>query len=175
MKKQFVAAVAVVLFICGARLIPHLANFSPMICVALFAGSLFDKRVAYPVVLLGMLVSDLLLAYVWHYPVLGSWSLFTYTGLMAIVFAGSQLTNLQNKFTTGLVAVLGSNLGFWVWTNLGVWAFSGMYGLHVAGLTACFAAAIPFLQHSMMSAVAWYLIFVAGLRLASINKYAVQL
>ncbi len=173
MNKQLLGVLGMLLFICGARLIPHVANFSPMICVALFAGRFLDKRLAYAVVIVGMLLSDVLLAQFFHYPVFGSWSLFTYSGLVAILFAGTQLNTIETKFTLGLLAVMGSNIGFWLWTNLGVWLFSGMYGLHVGGFTACYMAAIPFLQHSTISALAWFMIFVAGIK--SVSLYRLRL
>lgn len=164
MKKWLVMVCLTLLFVCSARLIPHVANFSPMICVALFAGALFDRRVAYVTVALGMLISDVLLAMVWHYPVFGSWSLFTYTGLMAITFVGTKLKNSHHSVMLSLLAALGSNLGFWIWTNFGVFVFSGMYGHGLSGLAECYAAAIPFLQHSTLSALSWIVIFIAALR-----------
>jgi len=162
MKKSVATIVGLIIFICVCRVIPHLANFSPMICVALFAGNIIQKRFAVAAVLLGMLLSDILLAWVYHYPMLGSWSFFTYTGLAAILLIGARIAHLSGRFMPGLIAVLASNLGFWVWTNLGTWAFSGMYHVNFNGLITCYTAAIPFLQHSTMSAMVWYLVFLAG-------------
>jgi hypothetical protein len=47
------------------------------------------------------------------------------------------------------------SLIFFAITNFGVWAFSGMYPLTVEGLTACYVAALPFLQHTIIGDMLW--------------------
>lgn len=154
-------------FIVTCRVIPHIANFSPMICVALFAGSIFIRRIAVAVVMLGMLLSDMLLAQIFHYPMVGSWSLFTYSALLAIVALGLRSNIAQQRLTLGIVTVLGSNLGFWLWTNFGSWLTN--YRHTVDGFVTCYIAALPFLQHSTLSALVWYGLFMTMARMVNMS------
>jgi len=39
---------------------------------------------------------------------------------------------------------------FFVVTNFGTWAVSGMYPMTLAGLAACYLAAIPFFQNTVV-------------------------
>src|SRR5947209_5718540 len=71
-----------------SRIIPHAPNFSPLISLSLFAGLLFPSLSASLLMLLVWLVSDAVLGIFFHYPLFGYWSLFTYTGMLAVVFFG---------------------------------------------------------------------------------------
>jgi hypothetical protein len=174
MKKQILITLGLIAFVCVCRLVPHLNNFSPMIIVALFAGRFINERLAGAAVIASMLASDALLSYFFGYPIFGTWSIFTYSALLAILFVGMRLPKLENRFTLGLIAAIGSNLGFWIWTNFGVWTFSGLYHLQWAGFVKCYLVAIPFLQHSTMSAMVWYLVLVAAMRTVGIYQGATK-
>lgn len=164
MKNRLISVIAAIGFIVTCRVVPHLANCSPMICVALFATAIFSKRIAVVVVVLGMLLSDVLLAQQLHYPIIGSWSLFTYSALLGILALGARVNLTQQRMTLGVLTVLASNLGFWVWTNFGSWLAS--YAHTVTGLVTCYTVALPFLQHSTLSALLWYGVFMAVARTA---------
>ncbi|PHQ80128.1 MAG: hypothetical protein COB66_05455 [Coxiella sp. (in: Bacteria)] len=166
MKKQLVGAAALVIFIAVCRFVPHLANFSPMICVALFAGHFFKKRIAYAIILVAMVLTDIVLGLTTHYPMFGAWTFFTYTGFFAIMFAGTRIHSLTERVPLSALALLGSSLGFWVWTNLGVWLTSGMYPMTLGGFSSCFALAIPFLQHNVLSAGIWFVLLFGAQRIA---------
>jgi hypothetical protein len=87
---------------------------------------------------------------------------------------------LKKDTSTGrtFAALLGSSVFFWIWTNLGVWATSGMYPMSADGLVACYLAAVPFLRNSMLGDMAWGLVFFAsfaGVRqLAARRGFAVE-
>lgn len=168
--KHIIALVSLVMFICICRIVPHLANFSPMICVALFVGRFFNARVAAGLLVGAMLVSDVCLHYMSHYAVFGSWTFFVYTGLLATLLLGGRLYYLEERFSLGVLAVLGSAVGFWVWTNIGVWLFAGMYQHTLSGLAACYAAAIPFLQYNVLGSGLWYLVGFLVLRVVYAKK-----
>jgi hypothetical protein len=51
--------------------------------------------------------------------------------------------------------MLSCSLFFFAATNLAVWAFSGLYPHTLAGLTACFVAAIPFLEKTVFGDLLW--------------------
>src|SRR6218665_2078179 len=57
--RYFVASLMVVAAV-ASRILPHPPNFTPLLAVSLFSGAfLTDKRLAYGVPLLAMLLSDL--------------------------------------------------------------------------------------------------------------------
>lgn len=47
------------------------------------------------------------------------------------------------------VAVLISSVLFFVLTNVGVWATSGLYPRTMIGLVTCFTAALPFVRNTL--------------------------
>jgi hypothetical protein len=55
---------------------------------------------------------------------------------------------------------------FFVLSNLGFWATSGFYPRTMEGLTACFTAAIPFFQNTVMGDAMYGLILFGGFALA---------
>jgi hypothetical protein len=148
------ADVALVAFLVGlvvaARLLPHLPNFNPVIAAALFAGATLNRKwLALAVPLAGMAISDLFIAR-------------DFFGVTVVVYAALLLPALvgiyARRFRTShmfVPAVLTSTLTFFAASNLAVWAFSGMYSLDMAGLAACFVAALPFLQTSLAGDFAW--------------------
>lgn len=146
-----------------ARLIPHPPNVSPLNGISLFGGAHLNRKQALFTTLLVLVASDLLLALVKGYAPFGLWSLFTYSGLLAISFAGSFLQN-RRGFLPTLAMLVGSSFGFWLWTNFGLWLTGdhGMYPHTAAGLVACFEAALPFLQNSLLGDLAWGFAFFAA-------------
>ena len=78
------------------RIIPHLPNATPLTSLSLVAGALLTRPKALFVTFLALFLSDSLLAYLYHYPILGSWSLFTYSGFCFCSFCG-RLIYLQNR------------------------------------------------------------------------------
>ena len=176
MLKPVLSALLLISFVCICRLMPHLANFSPMICLSLFMTRFFDKRLSCIVIIAAMVMSDLLLSSHSQYPTFGSWTVFTYSSLLAIVCMGSMVDSLEERFSLSALFILGSSLGFWLWTNFGVWLFAGFYARDFVGFMQCYVAAIPFLQHSLMSAYMWLVIFFVYQRIKLlINKYALQI
>jgi hypothetical protein len=141
----------------AGRLLPHIPNFNPVVAAALFAGATLDRRwLAFAVPVLGMLISDLFLPRA-HLGV----SIVVYAALLLPVLIGL----FGRRFRTSrmfLPAVLSSTLTFFVASNLAVWTFSGMYSFDMAGLAACSAAALPFLQSSLAGDLAWSAVLFGG-------------
>jgi hypothetical protein len=67
-------------------------------------------------------------------------------------------------------AMVACSLIFFVVTNLGVWAFSGMYPVTFDGLVACYVAALPFLQQTVVSDLLWATVLFGGAWL--VKKFA---
>ena len=152
------------------RLIPHLPNATAVISLGLFAGWRFKAWYAVGLMVAIMLVTDIVLGLTSNYPLFGSWSLFTYSGIILIALFGNKLQfNWQRLAAFGLSGCL----FYWSWTNFGVFLLSALYPHTFAGLLACFIAAIPFLGHSLLANTIWLpVLFGSYLYLASSRFFA---
>lgn len=125
------------------RILPHPWNFSPIAAIALFGGAHFRTRAAaFGVPLAALALSDLLLGY---YPTLP----VTYVAFAIVVLIGTGLRNASGWRPVAL-ATVGSSLLFFVVSNLGVWLWEGMYPMTFQGLLACYTAALPFYQGTLL-------------------------
>ncbi len=147
------------------RVLPHPMNLTPMNSISLFGGAKLPRWKALLVSLSALAFSDFLLAKLLGYPAFGIWSIFTYSGFAAIVLAGSFLKkNSSVSRTAGFL--VGSSLGFWLWTNFGVWLLEGMYPHTGAGFIDCYVMALPFLRNAMIGDLVSGAIFFASYALA---------
>jgi hypothetical protein len=139
---RLIAILAAIFVAAALRLVPHLPNFTPIGAMALFGGAYCGKRALAFVAPLGaLLLSDAILGFHGGMP-------YVYGSVALIVLIGwavaRRLTPLGIAF--GAVA---SSLLFFVVTNFGTWLSSGMYPPTLAGLAACYVAAIPFFQNTL--------------------------
>src|SRR5690242_11341407 len=136
------ALLSAILVAAVLRLVPHPPNFTPIGAMALFSGAYLGKRgLAFAAPLGAMLLSD---------AVLGFYSGFwvTYLGVALIVLVGWLALSRVSVLRVAGAAIVSSVLFFLV-SNFGTWALSGMYPRTPAGLSACYAAAIPFFQNTV--------------------------
>lgn len=141
----------------GARIFfRDLPNFAPIAAMALFAGYFFrSAAAAVAVPLVAMLASDMVIGgYQWQ--------------MMAVVYAMLALPVAlrpllrrwlrieQGKLSSSLVALAGlltcsllSSVLFFLATNLACWFWTDMYEPTFAGLTRCYANAVPFFRHTL--------------------------
>ncbi len=156
----------VVLMLLG-RLLPHWPNMTPMIAICLVATRIFPKRMVMLLVLVVMMLTDAMIAWIHHYAIFGSWTVFTYTGWLAIIFFGSKL--LPEKIMRLLTAAVSATFIFWLWTNFGTWLLSGLYSMTWQGLIRCYIAALPFLRNGLVGSVFWmFVLWYFMLRSASV-------
>lgn len=134
------------LIILGAalfRLMPHPSNVTPIAAMALFAGAyLPSKRLALIVPLAAMLLSDLLLGF--H-----NTMLYVYVG-MALTVAVGLLLRSRPRVMPAIAASLAASTIFFLLTNFGAWATSGLYPQTAEGLTMAYTAGIPFFRNSLL-------------------------
>ncbi|HJU77308.1 MAG TPA: DUF6580 family putative transport protein [Sphingomicrobium sp.] len=124
------------------RLVPHPPNFAPLAAMALFSGAYVGKRaLAFAAPLGALLVSDLVLGF---YPELA----FVYLSVAATVLIGWFVARPRTVMRVGVAALAASVLFFLV-TNFGVWLLMDYYPKTLAGLAACYVAAIPFFQNTL--------------------------
>ncbi len=140
-----------------SRFIPPLAPHAGLMNFTAVTGALlyFGARRPWREMLVplgALVVSDYLLTtFVYHYPF--HWQGYIPTWIWYIAGAALGWILLKSKTTfwrVGAGILLGPTT-FWILSNYGVWAGSGMYPHTPAGLRACFIAAIPFYRNDLAS------------------------
>jgi hypothetical protein len=138
-----------------SRLMPHPPNFAPITAIAVFGAIRFGHvRLAVLVPLLALLLSDLGLEILYRNGLSPAWGL--YRG-MWVVYGTTALIAMLGRRARGSrspVAIAGTTLAgscvFFAVTNFAVWAGGTSYPPTAAGLAACYVAAIPFFQNSLL-------------------------
>jgi hypothetical protein len=153
-----------------SQFIPHPPNFSPMAAIAMFGGAkLGDKRLAFFVTLASLLVCDLIQGLHQLIP-------FVYGSYAINICLGIALRGTAGPGRVASASIVGSILFFAI-TNFGVWALLGTFPLSLVGLLACYAAALPYFQNTLLSGL-FYSIFLFGgaawaeHRNSKLNEYA---
>jgi hypothetical protein len=132
-----------ILAVAFTRLIPHPPNFTAVGAIALFGGAYFsDKKFAFIIPLVAMFLSDLIIGL--HNEILS-----VYFSFVIIVGIGIMLSR-NIKFKNVVAASLLSSVIFFVLTNFQMWLQSTLYVKNIAGLVACYIAAIPFFHHTVL-------------------------
>jgi hypothetical protein len=136
-------AIVLVLVGAGSRLLHLPPNIAAMTGVTIFAGfAIRNIWLALAVPIAAMALADVMLG--WY-----NEAIFTYIGMAAGVFLARgllhPLTPVRLIGTTFLASLV-----FFVLSNLGVFV-SGYYGYSLEGLIACYVAAIPFWQNSLIA------------------------
>ena len=158
-KNRILVLAGMILAVVAARWLPHPPNFTPITALALFGGASFaDKRAAFVVPLLGLVLSDLMLGFYSITP-------FVYGGFALIVALGLWLRRRKSVGSVACAAVAGALL-FFVVTNFGVWVLGGLYPKTLAGLGDCYMAAIPFFRNTLASSLLYSPVLFGGLALA---------
>ena len=135
--------IALIVAVSLYRIFPHPHNIAPVMALALFAGTYFEKKwLAFTVPLISMFVADLFLG-------LHNTFIFVYAAMALAVVIGFYLHNRVSSLKV-IGATIGSSLVFFLISNFGVWLVSGYYSKSWAGLIECYTMALPFLQRSMM-------------------------
>lgn len=164
--------VAVLVFIVLAaaltRLMPHPPNMTSIAAIALFGGAYFsDRWLAFLVPLTALFISDMALGGFYRGMEV------VYLSFVLIACIGLWLQKHRTVLPIAGAALAGSVL-FFVLTNLGVWAFSGMYPTTVEGLAACFTAAIPFFANTLMGDLFYTALLFGGFALLESRFGALQ-
>lgn len=137
--------------LCAAmRLVPHPPNFTPVASAALFAGYFFNRRlVACAVPLLAVLVSDAVLGGYSRSVMIAVYAAHAFPVLLGMSFA-NRMTPLRIGGSAVVAAVV-----FYLGTNLAVWSNGILFERTAAGLLACYTAALPFFQHTLLGNLFW--------------------
>ena len=158
---RLLALLAAIFVAAALRLVPHPPNFPPIGAMALFSGAYLGRRsLALVVPFAAMLLSDAILGFY-----SGMW--VTYLAVALIFLVGRVALPRVSVSRVAGTAVASSVLFFLV-TNFGVWALSGMYPHTTAGLAACFVAAVPFFQNTLAGDLFYATLLFGGFRVAEL-------
>ena len=157
LRSDIMLVIFLIAFDVAARLLPHMPNLAPVAASALFAGTVLrHKALALLVPLIALPISDAAIGF-------DGWR------ITLVIYAASTIPALLPMLSPrlrkpGVFAPLmvACSLIFFAVTNLGVWAFSGMYPLTLEGLVACYVAALPFLQHTVVGDLLWAVALFGG-------------
>lgn len=153
------ALFSAILAAAALRLVPHPPNFSPIDAMALFSGAYLGRRaLAVIAPLAALLLSDLLLG-------VYAGMLFQYAAVGLVAILGMLALSRATPLRIAAAAVAGSVLFFAI-SNFGVWLVTGMYPHNLAGLQACYLAAIPFFQNTLAGDLFYAAILFGGFALA---------
>ena len=114
------------------------------------------RRMWVPLVLL--VAADLVLTrLVYAYP-LSADHLVTWAWYAAILLLGGTLKENSGALRVG-GAALAASVSFFLLSNFAVWAVWAMYPKTLAGLAACYLAALPFFRHSLAGDLFFTVVF----------------
>ena len=159
---RIVALLSAIVVAAVLRLVPHPANFTPIGAMALFSGAYLGRRgLAFAAPLGAMVLSDAVLGFY-----SGFW--ITYVAVALIVAVGFlALSRLSVLRIAG--AAIASSVLFFLVSNFGTWAASGMYPHTLAGLSACYVAAVPFFQNTVAGDLFYAAVLFGGFRVAELT------
>jgi hypothetical protein len=162
----------IVLTVGMTRLLHLPPNVAPISAFALFGGAYFTKRWQSVLLPIGAYwVSDLILNNVIYKSFFPTFTLFSNDFYFAAVSLGLtvalswfmlKVVKVQNVFVASIIG----SLIFFVITNFGTWLIWNMYPMNAAGLAACYAAGLPFLQNALTGDLLWSAILFGGFALA---------
>jgi len=165
------ALILIVIAAAATRLLPHPPNVTSLTALALFGGACFsDRRLAFAVPLLALVLSDAVLG------LAGSWSEMVMQAHVEVQYLAFALVvclglMLGSRRSVGRVAgyTLAGAVVFFVVSNFGVWLFQSLYPKSMAGLVACYVAAIPFFRNSLLGDTGYALLLFGGMRLLELK------
>jgi uncharacterized membrane protein len=145
---NFLIAVVLILFAAFSRLIPHPMNFAPIAAIALFSGVYLDRKYAFIIPLIALVLSDIFLGfYAYIYWVYGSFLLVALIGLW--LRSRTEKSNGGKKAAYIFGTTLAASIVFFLVTNFGVWTSGMYYEMNFNGLVQCYTMAIPFFRNSL--------------------------
>jgi len=145
---RFIFITTAILVAAISRLFPHIPNFTPIAAMALFGSVYFtDKRLAFIVPLIAMLISDIALE------MITGWGFHNTLVYVYISFALTSAIGLLVKNSVSVISItiasIISSLLFFIITNFGVWAAAG-FQLGFGGLVMTYTLGIPYFAPTLV-------------------------
>ena len=149
--KHCILPICLILVLSFSRIIPHPSNFTPILALGIFSGFYFKNFIlSFFIVISSMFLGDLYLGF--H-----STMFFTYISLSVAVLLGILIKHF--KFKEIIISGLASSASFFIITNFGIWALSGMYEKNFFGLLQSYLMAIPFFHNTLISTFVYLIVF----------------
>ena len=133
------------------RFLPHPLAFTPVAAALLYFGANQPrKRFWVPLVIFAItdvILTKFVYSYPFPYDTFVDWAWYA-----AILFLGAAV--LKGKFRPGRIAgaSLAASVSFFLVSNFAVWLFfRNMYPMTLAGLSACYVAAVPFFRNEVVA------------------------
>ena len=117
----------------ASRFVPHPPNFTSLLALSFYIPALIGRK-HIPALIISFIITDLFIGF--HSLALFTWGSVLFIGLLSQYF----ISNLKRRIGGALI---GACL-FYIITNFGVWAISGMYEKNFSGLIQSYFMAIPF-------------------------------
>jgi len=125
------------------RLIPHPYNITPIASIGLFAGTWCDRRIAWLMPLIPLLIGDLITGL--YNPLV---MFFVYSGIALSAIVGRLFLARKRNFTRFAGAISVNVLLFYLLSNFPVWWV--FYPHSFAGLIECYIKGIPYMGYSLL-------------------------
>ena len=131
----------------------HLYNLAPVAALGLFSGAVIkDKRFAYMLPLVAMLMADLYFQFFTSTPgFYGREQWFVYGGMALVTLLGTAM-HKANPLKIAGFSLIGS-IVFFIVSNFGCYV-SGMWGNGIHGLVTTYTMALPFFKNTIVSDLA---------------------
>ena len=144
--KSQIFPLTLILILVFSRLIPHPPNFTPIIAAALMSNYLFKNiYISLFALATSMFLSDLIIG------IHGNLFVVYFSLFLITIFCSKVLKHINVNIL--LLLSVSSSLLFFVITNFGFWALTGMYEKNLNGLLYCYLLAIPFFTNTLISTV----------------------
>jgi hypothetical protein len=136
-----------------SRLLPHVGwmNFTAVGGALLYFGARRSWREMLAPLAALMATDYVLTVYAYHYSFNWQGYVPTWAWYLAAMALGRILLHTRTTVLRVTAGVLLGPTSFFLLSNYAVWAGSGMYPHTMAGLSACYAAAIPFYRNDLLS------------------------
>lgn len=152
MKKLIILNVGIILLAGLVRILPHPWNFTPVLAACIYSGCYLNNIfLALSLPLIAVFAGDVSLG-------LYNGIIWVYTAYIFVILLGVLFKDNFSFKKNALLAVSGSII-FFIISNFGVWFGGTIYPKNLAGLTACYIAAIPFFYNSLLGTLMYSGIF----------------
>ena len=159
-KKNIIIASILVIVAATLKVVTFPNSFTPIIAIALFCGAVFqDKKMAFVVPVLAMLLSDVMLEFSGKATGFYGWGqLANYACLLFVTFLGMGMKKINVLSVAGFS--LASSILFYFLSNSITFLFSnGYYENSLNGYLLCMEAGLPFLQKGILVDLAYSSVF----------------
>ena len=141
MKNKIFYLIFFAIILACARVIPHPANFTPIIASAIMGPMLIkDKFFGTSIPIIAMFLADIIIGF--H-----SYQIVIYLTIATI----SLIAPMKNRFSHLMIFSLASSIWFFIITNFAVWLAWDYYPKNIEGLIMSYTLAIPFFTNTIIS------------------------